>query len=266
MVENLRIISSDKIIAFESPSTDRVAKIAAEMARDDKLKNPLLVYPLNEKYLMIDDVSILEALKSLEVTHIPIQLADIERLSVNPWQRVVENWYKKDLIHFCERFPRQIRISFVAKSKLERQQAEIRFRDKTCLRLTLLSDSYLVRAEMLRNFFADLTQAHQCFRAKLDIGESDPLRDFPNSSAAIFPPVFDITELADMAVRKMYLPQGIVRVDQPGRVLGIDYSLSILREDVSSEEKESFLKQMIHMRMSSDRTAYYEGFVYMFNS
>jgi hypothetical protein len=39
-----------------------------------------------------------------------------------------------------------------------------------------------------------------------------------------------------------------------------------LKENASSEEKEAFLVQLLQLRMSSDRIAYYNGSVFMFNN
>ncbi len=265
MIEKLKIIPSAQVISFELPSDERAVKIAQDINRDGKLKNPLLVYPLDDKYLILDDVSIIMALESLDVVHIPVQLADMNVLSVRPWQRVVDKCSRDNLLEFCERFPKQIRIEISSDGDLAANQAEFRFPDKSRQRLTLTSKSYMIRSDICAMLLNHISCHHTNYRVKLDYHDSDVLRGFSKASVAVFPPYFSLPELAGLALHDVCLPRGIVRVNHPNRVLGVDYSLSVLREKVPASEKELFLRQMLQMRISSDRVNYYDGGVFMFN-
>lgn len=266
MIDRLKIILLDQILVFESYSRQKAAKLADEIQNDGRLKNPLLVYPMADKYLMLDNRSLFEAIKLTEVSHIPVQIADHNTVSAHSWQRILENWNIDDLTEFCKRFPRQITILKNPTGLLSPDQAEVIFPDRQRLRLNFNSDSHLVRADIYVKFGEMIGQDNSGYRAILQVGDVDCLDLYPGASAAIFPPIFGLDELGSIAYRKILLPEGVVRIDQPGRILGIDYSLSILRENVSPEEKESFLKQLIRMRMHSDRTAYYNSSIFMFNN
>jgi len=266
MVETLKIIPVDKVIAFESYSDERAAKISDEIERTGKLKNPLLVHPLDDKYLILDDSSILGAIKTLELTHLPAQIAQPATLSIHAWQLIVEGWEKDDLAAFCRRFPRQVRAAESSSGMLEAGQAEVRFSNRSIFRLAFLSRSCLVRADMCAKLSGVLARAKSCYRIKLNYNDGPPFREFPGASAAVFPPIFSLADLGRIALRGRLLPRGLVRIDQPDRVLGIDYAVSILRESVPVEEKESFLHQLLLWRMATDRIAYYNGSVYMFNN
>lgn len=266
MIDRLKIISIDQILVYESYSRQKAAKLADEIQNDGRLKNPLLVYPMGDKYLMLDNRSLFEAIKLSDVSHLPVQLADPDTVSAHPWQRIVENWQEQDLRDFCKLFPRQITIMENPSGLPEPDQAEVIFRDKSRLRLNFNSDSHLVRADTFVKFGEMISRAVSGYRAILPVGDVNCLDSYPEASAAIFPPIFGLDELGSIAHRNMLLPEGIVRIDQPCRILGIDYSLAILREPVSSSEKETFLRQLIRMRMHSDRTAYYNGSVFMFNN
>ena len=266
MLDKLKIIPADRILPFEMHSKERSAKLAQELLSEGKLKNPLLVYSLDDDYLMLDDASVLHALQTLDISHVPVQLADAADLTVHAWQRVVTNWTRDELLWFCGKFPRQVRVIDTGGRSLARSESEIRFNDGAAVRLAFKADSHLVRAAITARLCACLNRSHKTFRANLGLNDPDPLRQFPDASAVVYPPAFTITELADIARRNILLPRGIVRIDQPGRILGIDFSLSILKEEVSSVEKELFLRQLLHMRMSSDRTTYYFGSVFMFNN
>jgi len=266
MLDSLHIVSSSRIMTFESPTDERIGHLVYEIERDGKLKNPLLAQPMDDKYLMLDDAAIFHALRQLKIDHIPRQCSTPQTVTTRPWQRIIENWREEDLIQFCKTFPRQITITDKINAPLEAGQAEIRFRTGHNVRLFFASDSPLLRADMFIKFCQSIGASAKTYRAKLNLSDVDIFAQFPDASAALFPPIYSLIELGAMAGQQMQLPQGLVRIDQPGRVLGIDYSLSILRDKASIEEKDSFLKEMLRMRMSSDRTAYYDGYVLMFNN
>lgn len=266
MIDNLKIISRDLIVSFEAFSDEHSFKLAHEMESNGKLRNPLLVYPLYDKYLLLDDACILKALESLDIRHIPVQVADEETLSVHPWQRVVEDWTSDDLMAFCDKFPRQVAIQPAHDDQLQAHQVEVRFRDSETVRLDFKSGALLVRVDMYNKLSAEVTRGNQSFRAKLNLFDVNPFDLFNRATAVIFPPMFTIDELAQVALSGMPLAQGIIRIDQPGRILGVDYALSILKEKAAPREKESFFQQLIQMRISSDRTSYYYGSVFMFNN
>ena len=263
MLDKLKIISSDQIMTFECPAYERIIKKADDIDKNGKLENPMLVQPIGDRYLLLDDTSILAALQRLKITHIPIQLANPKLVTLHPWQRISENWNKSDLLAFCRAFPRQLHLRENSKESLSPREAEIKFRDEGSCRLFFNSELLEIRADLCIKLLAGIERS---FRAKLNYNDRNPLADFPQASAAIYPPIFTLEELGRLADRGIQLPHGLVRIDQPGRILGLDYSLSILRESVSIEEKESFLRQMIRMRMVSGRVAYYDGYVLMFNN
>lgn len=266
MIDNLKIISRDLLVTFEAFTDEHSFKLAHEMESNGKLRNPLLVYPLYDKYLLLDDACILKALESLDIKHIPVQIADEDTLSVHPWQRVVEDWRLADLETFCNRFPRQVCIHEANNEPLDPHEVEIRFRDSETVRLKFSSEALLVRVDMYNKLSTEVTRGNQSFRAKLDLFDVNPFQLFNKATAVIFPPMFTIDELAQVAVSGMPLAQGIIRIDQPGRILGVDYALSILQEKAAPTEKESFFKQLIQMRISSDRTSFYYGSIFMFNN
>ena len=266
MLDKLKIIPSDRIITFESPAEARSTQLAEEIEREGRLRNPLLVQPIDDHYLLLDEVSIFSALEQLGVVHILAQVADTENLTVRPWQRMVENLSMDDVVGFVERFPRQAKIIENPSVSLAAIEAEIHFSDgKTC-RVSFESKSPLVRADLCIKFCRCCIQGKHNFKAKISIDDPKALEDYPEASAVIFPPMFSLGELAIIAGHGIRLPHDLVRMDQPGRILGVDYGLSILKETASISEKESFLMQLIRMRVLSNRSAYYGGAVFMLNN
>ncbi len=266
MIDGLKIIPSDSIFSFESPCAERTGKLTDEILREGKMRNPLLVYPIDEKFLLLDNVSIFSALRALEVTHVPVQLARAADVSVHPWQRLVMGFTEDDLGAFCRLFPRKIQVDDSAAGRLKRNQAEVRFANGRKTRISILSPSALVRADICGKLHTALSRSRRTCRVKVDYHDQAPFDRFLNASAVLFPPMFLLDDLATIARSGAYLPQGFVRIDQPGRILGIDYSLAILREKVSAEEKESFLQELLKLRVSTDRIAYYNGAVFMYNN
>ncbi|MEE9441214.1 MAG: hypothetical protein V3V99_00910 [candidate division Zixibacteria bacterium] len=266
MIDTLKIISIEQITAFENFSDEHANRQVHELKLLGNLRNPLLVYPMKDRFLLLDDSCALKVLNALNVDHVPVQIASKDKVSIYPWQKVVEGWHYVDLVKFCERFPRQIKIITDTTGKLRRDEAEFRFRDDRVVRLRFVSESFWVRADVYCKLCEDIAWSNKSYRARLEYNHRRQFKEFPKASAVIFPICFSIDELSEFAQKGVLLPRGIVRVDSPDRILGIDYSLAILREKVGAEDKESFLKELIEMRMKADRTTYYFGKVFVFNN
>jgi len=265
MLESLKIIPLDKIVPFETALPGRSQHLVNEIEKEGRLRNPLLVLPLGNRFLLLDDAAFLDALTQLGVNDVIVQMAGASQVTVRPWQRILEKWKLAEFIDFCARYPRQIRLMDKAEGTLGVNEAEIKVSDGSHLRIQFCSRSYMVRADLCIKLNNILTRDIRNYKAKIDLDNNNLFREFPDAAAAFFPPLFSLRVLGGIANHGLRLPQGLVRVDQPGRVLGIDFSLNVLREKDAVVEKEDFLRSLIKLRMADDRTAYYDGFVFMFN-
>lgn len=266
MLERLKIIPAEKVITFEEPDQERVSKTIDDLTRENRLRNPLLVKYLDESYLLLDDISILSALRNLGVCHVPVQLADEGQLTVRPWQRIVEKIDRDEVQKFGWFFPRQIICETNVSRSLLPNQAEIIFHDRGSIRLTFVSDSFSIKVDLYIKFAKHFLSSERGFRAKLNHRKTDVFKGFPSALAAIFPPRFSFDDLLELCRRRIYLPYGMLRIDQPGRIFGIDYSLSVLKEAAPAEEKQAFLAELLRIRMLHNQTGYYDGHVFVFNS
>ncbi|MFH1699976.1 MAG: hypothetical protein ABIE07_05245 [Candidatus Zixiibacteriota bacterium] len=266
MIDTLKIIPIEQIVPFENYSDEHANRQINELKLLGTLRNPLLVYPIKDRFLLLDDSCTIKALNTLNIDHVPVQIASKDKVSIYPWQKVVEGWHYPDLVKFCEKFPRQIKILMEASGKLRRDEAEFRFRDRQVVRLRFVSDSFWVRADIYCKLYKDIAWSRKSYRASLEYNHHLQFTEHPKASAVIFPICFNMDELSEFAQKGALLPRGIVRGDLPGRILGIDYSLAILKEKVGVEDKELFLRELIEMRMKADRTTYYFGKVFVFNS
>jgi hypothetical protein len=265
MLNDLKIIDIDRIYQFETYSEERAEILAEELTETGKLHHPLLVYPLDGHYLLLDDATILAALRTLKIEQAPIQGADEVLVTIRPWQRILEDCRRDEMLEFCREFPRNISIEENASKPLAPHQAEIRFTEDESVRFTFAGHSAYVRADVCIRFYRYIVNCYKGYRAKIDYHDRQVYAALPESSSVVFLPAFNLKELAGMAGRGFRLPRGMVRVDQPNRILGIDCALDVLRDNVPIEEKELFLQQLLILRMSSERFAYYGGSVFMFN-
>lgn len=78
-------------------------------------------------------------------------------------------------------------------------------------------------------------------------------------------PQFTIGDLKSAAVSDRLFPPDIIRVTPQCRVLNIDLPVSALASDISHDEKEAFLRELIVLREQSRKTTFYEGQVFLLN-
>lgn len=265
MIEFLRIIGIDDILAFEATPDERLAKIESEIIAGGRMHNPLLVTPAGAKFLLLDDAPILAALRRIGVPHLPVQIAEPGSLAVSSWHRIIADITPEDIVSVSAMFPRVIRLLKSPKGNKGHKEIDVCFRGGDHYRLCLQTYSLAVRADLCLKICEKLDRNKGGFRVTSASGMSGLFEDYPAAAAILIPPRFTIEELSGIARRGLALPPGIVRVDHSNRMLGIDFALSILKENVPHEEKEAFLRQLVRLRISSDRTAYFGGGVFMFN-
>jgi len=79
-------------------------------------------------------------------------------------------------------------------------------------------------------------------------------------------PAFAFDDLVYAVNTESLFPHGIVDVSASFRLLDIDLPMNVLRAKTPVEEKELFLRDLLHLRQQSRRTSRYTGQVFVLNN
>lgn len=267
ILSRISIMPLDKLLPFEWEQDDNEAKFS-KWIESDMIHHPVRITPVdNENYLVLDQNGIYYQALQKELENIPVLICDHKELNIMSGNLGLVNFDRHDLIRLAEKHPDQIIINEKLKSK---------------------NDLYLL---FKFSFFDDSTQKvylrnstqtgcpfpmELIFRSVLENGrvvpflgrrkKSDSLTRIQNIRSFVELPDFSLLDLKNAAQSERYFPPDVIRVQSQMRVFNIDYPLSILSSDISIDEKRAFLKEMVNLREQSQKTAYYQGKIYLLNS
>jgi hypothetical protein len=264
----LDILPLDKMIAVEKAIPSRVSLIKKELSRTGHQATPLLVVRHEtEGYFLLNGINCFQALKEMGITSAVVQDAGGEAPSVR-----FLSWYH--LVRNCK--PEYIRqIASNQRLEIERVEGSPEYgrhytsKKIDCLmfnggllRLTPQAGDLHNQAIAINAFI----ESYQSFSPYLKIYpdkvfiESAELFDLGTVLIAL--PSYSWGEIRTLSRGGILFPPNCLNVAMDNRVIGLDFPLKVLKSQAEIDEKREFLRQLILLRMRSDRSTVFGGRVY----
>jgi hypothetical protein len=258
----------DKIAAVEKPVPARVGMIKRELDRTGHQATPLLVVrDEDDSCYLLNGVNCFQALKEMNVPAAIVQDAGADPRSVRflSWYHLVRN-YKSDYIRQVapnyrlnvEEFEGALEYAKYYQSK----KIECLMFDGSMLRLTPQAEDLYNQTVAINSFI----ESYQSFSPYLKIYpdrlfvESAELFDLGTVLVAL--PRYSWEEIKGLLENGLLLPSNCLNVAMDNRVIGLDFPLRVLKSKADMDEKREFLRQLIHLRLRSDRSTVFGGRVY----
>ena len=263
----MNILPLEKMIPVEKAVSSRIPEIKRELDRTGHVANPLLVSREEDgKYLLLHGINCFEALnaigiKNAVVQEVPTHCNDSHFLA---WYHLVKNFnleYLKGLSEILRLELEEIDYDSVWQEDDE-ISVKCMFMDGKCYRIIPGSDNLIGRIASLASFI----ESYQAFSPHLKIYpdrlivESSELFDL--GSALILLPAFSHEQILRLADEKVLLPPDCLNICVDNRIVGLDFPLRVLNSSDDAEEKKLFLKELLRLRMQSDKSTVYGGKVY----
>lgn len=252
----------------EKAIPSRVSLIKKELARTGHQATPLLVVRnADEGYYLLNGVNCFQALKEMGISSAVVQDAGGDALSVRylSWYHLVRNCKSEYIRQLAanhglevEESKEGIQYRRYASSKT----IECLMFDGSLLRLIPKADGLLEQASAINAFIL----SYQTFSPYLKIYpdklfiESAELFDLGTVLVAL--PSYSWDEILLLTAGKILFPPNCLNVAMDNRVIGLDFPLRVLKSSADMEEKTEFLRQLIHLRLRSDRSTVFGGRVY----
>lgn len=266
----IRFVSLDRVAVHERVDPLRVKHLMSRLRKDGILRNPPLAAVLipGERYVILDGATRVQALVELEYEHCPIQIVDYDdpAIGLGRWHHLLAGI---DADSFLEQ------LAHVAGLDLEPADvadAERLLAARQVLCYVSLPDGrvFVVRGDgELERQVALLTRVTDLYEGQAHVlrspgrsPESLWAGEAEGDLAVIFPR-FLPSEVTRLALNGARLPMGITRHIVPGRVLGLDLSLDLLRADVTLEEKNAWLQNLLHARLEEKKIRLYQEPVFV---
>lgn len=245
-LNDLRIVPLGRLILHEAHDGNRLARLRERMEAEGVQRNPVIVAPHGEEYLVLDGAHRLQTLKELGCSLILVQLAEPPEVAES-WGHVLDGGRLSGL----------------------RNVEEVEVSDK---------DSWLARVTSSEGDEVFLRSREEGLAAEVEtlwglqalypegvvyrVGSEAPV-ELEAGEAVILYRHFTPGELVEVVRLGRVLPAGITRFRVSERVLGVRFPLEKLR-DGDPDERDAELKVFVRKLWDENRIRYYDEPVVLF--
>lgn len=263
VLSQIRIVDTDSVCPFEwtEPERDR------SLERPNLVRDPFPVTPLDDgDYLLLADTGLFSRLAGHGLPHIPVQVYPEERVSVTSERLALIGFGYDDLINVVAKHPDQIIISRPDESPPTGFfPVGFEFGDELTITVYLRHSSRIGCAGSLDSLFRAIHSHGRYFPAFESRHPNHAIVKSALPTAHISLPAFSLKDLQAAATSDRLFPPELIRPRTVYRVINIDFPVDVLADDISREEKDAFLRELIVFREQSRRTSFFEGQVYILN-
>jgi L-serine kinase (ATP) / ParB family transcriptional regulator, heme-responsive regulator len=269
----LKIVPLKNLIPHELADFKRIEFLSKRIVRDGHLKNPIVAGRQRDgnRFLILDGTTRASALKVLNFPDALVQVVDFEspEVKLDTWKHLILGTNRDEIEEEARRLNLNVTLT-------GRDEALSVLRDKKVVSCFLFDEENNL---VISNGGSDLeTQVRElkkllsvCYKKPriycTDDAESSNLAKQAHNGRAVthLLPAFGKEEIRSMALRGILLPMGITRFVIPQRILRVDVSNEVLASNVSLEEKNLFLSELIRYRLENKKIRLYQEPVVFLN-
>jgi len=285
----LAIVPTESLVPHEEYDVQRSQPLVGRLRDEGILKNPPVVAPIQgeNRYVVLDGTNRAVAMLALACPHVVVQIVDYDdpELILDTWHHLVTGVPPAeflDELRSIEGLQIEPASQLHARAELARRQAiaylvvpgdAARAHDTG----GWPPDAGQARVHVLyavgdmRRRTATLTRAVNVYqqRGRIHRVNTDyfeqllPLYD--DASALIVFPRYAPSEIMELARQGAYLPTGITRHVIPGRVLRLNFPISVLADNRPLHEKNAWLQDWLRTKLVKQEVRYYQESTYLFD-
>jgi len=268
---SLKIVPTESLEPLCLECENSIRQAVDYLKRDGHQKSPLAITGTdNGKSVILDGISRWAAFRKLGVKDILVQVVPQKdsNLILSSWRHIVNHLTSKELGQIAAK----LKLDMSPINPEELNIGTLSHNDRV---IALTGDNSAYQINIDRSDIVDFTQKlRSLVQAYSSNSQVIKIASEPGSNAHLYYgrgaafmilPTYRKSEVDNLYQAGEKLPANLLCFSFPRRFLGIKISLSILSEDVSAEEKNGFLDELLKMRMSYSRATYYPQSVYLMN-
>lgn len=251
---NLQILPSTKIKLHENHDPQRTEPLFNRIKQEKILNNPPIVAPLSngqDQYMVLDGANRVTAMKQMGLPHILAQVVDPDspNVGLKTWNHVIWNIKTEALLAAIEE------INYISSEPYPENKFHFA---QTTAAIVQTPDGPFQKISVnipdLRSpAINDIVKSYMGI-SRYDRTQIEDLAKIPGmynhlAGLVIFPP-FTIQDVLSFTNDGKLLPAGVTRFSVAPRALRVNYPLSALAENLSTEEKQDALNSYIRTRMN----------------
>lgn len=262
----VRIINTDSLVPHEAHDDARVEALATRLRAEKILRNPPIVTPVDDHFVLLDGATRSEALRWIGYNHMVVQVVEAnDDLSLETWSHALSDAGFSSVVAAIDATEGLFTESATAATALDALLEQ----GGVCAVVEPGGDAVIVLAEHGVNRFAAAERATRAYSSVSKVSRTlarDPEAVFAANTAAtavVVFPHFSVEQVLLAARSGHLLPAGVTRFIVPGRVLHLDVDLEWLASDNSIEEKNRELHEQLEGRQQRGEIRYYREPVYL---
>jgi hypothetical protein len=276
LTPDLRILPISLLVEHEYNDEQRTVPLAQRLEAEGLLKNPPVVTPLGDedpRYVVLDGANRITALKSLEYPHILAQVVPYQQpqVTLTTWHHVIDGMDSKSLT------AELTNLEGVDIILTDRRRARAGLARREYLMYVIRADAEVFAAKVA----SDLGEVHEQNRVLNALVDTYKERSvlhrvmtedieevrhlYPRMAGLVIFPIYDPSEVVELARDGELLPAGLTRHLIHGRALRLNYPLSELKTDEALEAKNERLKAWLLHKLSTKEVRFYGETTYLFD-
>lgn len=250
---DLRVVPLEGIRRHEEIDPLRVERLMGRIGADSTQVNPMMCAEASTgELVLLDGATRTEALKKLGLEHAVVQMVQRSHAKLETWHHVIRGCPSADVVTQIE-----------ATAGLELTEAG------PTPRIHAVEGSYSSVVGNALSINATLSTLVDTYIGTRKVSRIiDPSTEqvgwsFPDWSVVVEFPTLTIEDVVSAAVGQDLLPAGITRFLIDDRALRLNMDLDLLRSDLSREDKQQVLDELLEQRAHEGRIRRYEEPVYI---
>ena len=267
----LKILPIELLILHEDHDMQRTMPLVTKLRAQGILRNPPIVMPLSdgsERYMVLDGANRVTSLREMGFPHIVVQSVepDDKNVTLQTWNHIVWGIDSQHLIESVRK------VEVVKLKKVDPQKSfdppetipvQIRLPDGS-LYLAIPPAELIDKVSALHGVVDCYKEIALLDRTSQTLSESFRTT-YPDMTALVIFPRFDIPSVLYLAGQNCVLPTGITRFTISPRALHLNYPLHELSSGKPIEYKEAYLQHWVVERIKNKSVRHYVEATFLFD-
>jgi hypothetical protein len=267
----LKILPIDLLILHEDHDMQRTMPLVAKLRAQGILRNPPIVMPLtdgSERYMVLDGANRVTSLHEMGFPHIVVQVVepDDKNVTLQTWNHIVWGMDSQLLIESVHEV-KAIKLKKIDPQKSfdppETIPVQLRLPDGS-LYLAITPAQLIDKVGALHGIVDCYKEIALLDRTSQTLSESFRAT-YPDMTALVIFPRFDIPSVLYLAGQNCVLPTGITRFTISPRALHLNYPLHELSSGKPIEYKEAYLQHWVVERIKNKGVRHYAEATFLFD-
>ena len=270
-IPELKILPIEQLILHEDHDMQRTLPLVNKLRAQGILRNPPIVMPLTDgsgRYMVLDGANRVTSLREMELPHIVAQVvkSDDKNVTLQTWNHIVWGMEGQRLIK-AVREVKAIKLNKIDPQKSfdppETTPAQIRLPDGSVY-LAHTPVELIDKVNALHGIVDCYKEIALFDRTSQTLSESFRTA-YPDMTALVIFPRFNIPSVLYLAGENCVLPTGITRFTISPRALHLNYPLHELSSGKPIEYKEAYLQHWVVERIKNKGVRHYVEATFLFD-